>query len=231
MFTVQPKEEMIGKIDQALTTELKDVAQMFPQLREKIVEAMLWGIFSEIQPYKTSAKDKKYLHAFSLMSYDIVELAKKELDKVGEKEAQFFVPSVDAVFQKKDFTVFVDQEDCDVEIEETVKTPKAIVPDYEGIIAITLPDSYVVFETMIEGNFYDNKNHWVLEYMDMYEAWKHEAMQNIQRNVWQIGGNGRWIQDDYNDHYVAQANMNFGDGGSVFIEIHDEEVKGGIDMY
>lgn len=231
MFTIVPKQEMIDKIEQALKHELEDIVIMFPNLHEKIVENMLWAIYSKEKPYKTTAKNKGHHKAFALLSYDIVEIAKKELESVGEKDAQFFVPNVDIVFQKKDFTVFVDYEDCDVEIEETIKTPKAINQSYKGLIASTLPDSGVVFESLVEGNFYDEKNAWVLDYMDSYDQWKHNTMDNYHRYVWQIGGHGRWIQSDYNYRYVAQANIEIGDAGSVFIEIHEEEIKGGIDMY
>ena len=108
---------------------------------------------------------------------------------------------------------------------------KIITKDYSGVIAITLPDSGVVFDTLIKGNIYDEANLWSLEYLDKYDMWKNDVMEKLYDYLWQIGGHGRWIQSDYNDTYLAQVNIEIGDAGSIFIECAKEKITGGIDMF
>jgi len=57
MFKIIPKEEMITKIESAMEVELKDMVMMFPDLKEKIIKNMLWGIFSKEFIY--SGKEKE----------------------------------------------------------------------------------------------------------------------------------------------------------------------------
>lgn len=231
MFSVVPKKLMLDKIEKALTTNLKEVIILFPSLHEKIINSLMWGIFSKDQAFKTNKKSKSEHKFFALMSYDIVDLAKEKLKSMEEIKPQFFVAKVDTSFQEKDFMIYLDYEGCDVLVEEVPRIAKVIKKDYQGIIAITLPDSEVVFSTLIEGNFYDSSNRWVLEHMDTYDAWRYEVMKDLHNYLWQIGGYGRWIQDSYNETYVAQANIEIGDAGSIFIEIDNEEFKADIDMY
>ena len=67
--------------------------------------------------------------------------------------------------------------------------------------------------------------------MDMYDEWKYKVMDKLSHYLWQIGGHGRWIQSDYNGSYIAQAKIEIGDCGSVFIYVYNDEVKGNVDMY
>ena len=67
--------------------------------------------------------------------------------------------------------------------------------------------------------------------MDKYEDWRNKVMDSLYEYKWQLGGHGRWIQDGYNGSYIAQANINIGDAGSVFLVVEDKLVKGYIDMY
>ena len=231
MLTIIPKEEILGKLDSALVTGLADIVTIFPDFRQKVQDSLLWGIFSKEQPFEAPEKDKRYYSSFAYLSYDVVELARQELQKSGEKNPQFFFYKVDEVFKEKDAEVYLDYEDSDVLIEEVEKEKHQYNKDFQGFIALTLPDSGIVFDSLIEGNVYDDKNTWVLEYMDTYDAWRHDVMERLYRYVWQIGGHGRWIQSDYNDTYVAQANIDIGDAGSVFIEIRDKDIKGYVDMY
>jgi len=57
MFKIITKEEMITKIESAMEVELKDMVMMFPDLKEKIIKNMLWGIFSKEFIY--SGKEKE----------------------------------------------------------------------------------------------------------------------------------------------------------------------------
>lgn len=231
MFTILNKEEMIEKIDKGLKNELEDLVLVFPTIREKIIENLLWGIFSKNKPFKTEEKTKGYYENFALLSYDIIEIAKQKLKTVGEEESQFFAPLVDSHFKENDFLVSINYEDCEIKIDKISKVSKSISEDYRAIIASTLPDSGVVFDTLIKGNIYDEANRWSLEYLDKYDSWKHEVMENLYDYLWQIGGHGRWIQSDYNETYLAQVNIEIGDAGSVYLEYSNDKITGGIDMF
>lgn len=229
MFTIIPKEDILQKIQDGIENELQDIAVIFPELKEKIEQKMLWGIFSKEDIFICPKEKYRHHQAFASLSYEIVEKAKEELKKQGEINAQFFVPEVDKIFKEKNVEIFLDYEDCDVKVENVslVKMKK----DIQAVIAYTLPDSSVVFESLVKGNMFDEANRWLWEYMDMYDSWKYKVMDKLYWYLWQIGGHGRWIQNYYNDTYVAQANIEIGDAGSVFIEIRDKDMNAYVDMH
>lgn len=231
MFTILSKEEMIEKIDSGLKGSLEDLLVIFPTIREKIIQTLLWGVFSENKPFKTEESTQGYYENFALVSYDIIELAKEKLKKSGVENTQFFVSFVDSDFRKNDFLIGINYEDYDIKIEKVSQISKVMTNDYKGIIASTLADSSVVFESFIKGDLYHDSNLWLLEYLDKYDMWKHEIMENLYNYRWQIGGHGRWIQTDYNNTYLAQINIDIGDAGSIFIECDNGKIKGGIDMF
>ena len=57
MFKIIPKADMIAKIEETISGELQEMVIMFPNLKEKIVQNMLWGIFSKEFIY--SGKEKE----------------------------------------------------------------------------------------------------------------------------------------------------------------------------
>lgn len=231
MFTVIPKQAILSQLHEALGDKLADIVMIFPELQQKVEEGILWAIFSKESIYEVPEEKHRRHDSFAYLSYDVIELAKQELVKVGEVQAEFFFPEVDKAFKEKDINVYLDYEDCDVKVESLEKSVKTINKDAKVVIAATLPDSGIVFESIIQGNLFDDANRWLLEYMDMYDAWKHDAMSKLYDYLWQIGGHGRWIQSDYNETYLAQANIDIGDAGSVFFEVRDKEVKGYVDMF
>lgn len=231
MFTIISKEDILTKFEEALQTSLQELVVMFPDFHQKVLDSVLWGIFSKEDPFEAPEENKSYHNSFAYLSYEIVELARQKLQESGEINPQFFYYKVDEIFQKKGVEIYLDYEDSDVLTVEVEKQKRQINKEFQGFIALTLPDSGIVFESLIEGNVYDNANVWVLEYMDTYDAWRHEIMRSLYAYLWQIGGHGRWIQSDYNETYIAQANIDIGDAGSVFIEVREGEMKGYVDMY
>lgn len=229
MFTIIPKKDIVEKIQAAIENELHDIAVIFPDLKEKIEKKMLWGIFSKQDVFNVPKEKYRNHQAFASISYEIVEKAKQELKKSGETNGEFFVPEVDKIFKEKNVEIFLDFEDCDVKVDD-VKEVK-MKKDIEAVIAATLPDSSTVFESLVKGNMFDEANRWLWEYMDIYDSWKYKVMDKLYWYLWQIGGHGRWIQNDYNNTYVAQANIEIGDAGSVFIEIRDNNMHAYVDMH
>lgn len=229
MFTIIPKQDTIEKIQAGIEKELQDIVLIFPDLKEKIEQKMLWGIFSKHDLYEAPKEKHRRHQAFASLSYDIVEQAKQQLQQQGESQAQFFVPEVDKAFKQQIVEMFLDYEDSDVKVEQIASVK--LKQDMQVVIAPTLPDSSVVFESMITGNMFDENNRWLWHYMDIYDKWKYQVMDKMYSYLWQIGGHGRWIQNDYNDTYVAQANILIGDCGSVFVEIRDNKIQAYVDMY
>ncbi len=225
MFKIMSVESLEKEIDEAFGGELNDITLILPEVINVVKKSIMWGIFSNEDIYDSPK------NALGIISYDIIVKAKEELDKVGEKNLPFFDESVEKVFCEKDLTIEVDYEDCAVDVIEGNVLNKKITSK-EIIIAPTLPDSDTVFSSLVNGDLFEGeKNTWLFPYMDKYDEWKYEKMDNLSRYLWQIGGHGRWIQGDYNGRYVAQANIDIGDAGSVFIDIYNEKVTGGVDMY
>ena len=49
--------------------------------------------------------------------------------------------------------------------------------------------------------------------------------------TFQVGGHGRWTQDDYNNSYIAQLNFDIGDSGSIYIYTDSQSIKSQLDMF
>lgn len=231
MFTIISKESILTQFHQAIKGKLSDIVMVYPEFQQKVEERILWGIFSKEFIYSSPEKQYGNYTPLTSLSYNVVELAKQELIKIGEKQTEFFLPEVDSFFKEKDINVYVDYEDCDVKIESVERISQDVKEDSKLLIVSTLPDSYIVFESLISGSLFDNGNKWLYEYMDKYDEWKNEVMSDFHRHLLQIGGHGSWIQNNYNKTYMAQLNIDICDSGSVFIEVMDKEARGCIDMY
>lgn len=229
MFKILDKKEMIAKIDVAIDGDLQEMAMMFPDLKEKMIKNMYWGIFSKEFIHVGKEPDKRRHDYVTHFSYKLIELAEKELEISGEKEIKFFNDEVKEIIKGKNFSIFLDYEDSDVLVE--LETKNKDIKEQDLIIAVTIPDSAIIFANYIEGHWFDDKNQWIIEYMDKYDSFKHEVMQKLYNYFVQIGGHGRWIQNDYNGSYVAQYNMDIGDAGSIFLEAKDKSVKAYVDMF
>lgn len=221
MFQVISSEKMFQTIEKAIVSELSDIVLILPNCKNEIISKMKWGLFSNKSIFQSEEE--------TVLSYSIIEKAKQKLVEVHEKNYPFFTTKAEEYFQKNKFSFFID-ENYNVSIQE-VKHPKE-VENIEKIIALTLPDSEQLFKSLIVGDilWFDRKNDWLFEYMDIYDEWRYKVMEKEYSYTWQIGGQGRWIQSDYDD-YIGQGNLDLGDAGSVYFYVDGSEIQGSVDMY
>lgn len=227
MFKIIAPQDTLKIFEDAKSKRLSDILLIEPNFSSIIQNNMLWGIFSNNNAYSIDKSNERNL---AHLDYTIVEKARAALDNAGVKNSHFFSPEVESFFQTNKLSVLLDSENCEVQVEIVAET-KPLCPNYQGLLCLTFPDSTIAFESLIAGDTFDRKNEWLLEYMDIYEEWRHETMRCQYQYVWQIGGHGRWIQNDYNGTYLAQANIDIGDCGSVYLEVVEREPRGCVDMY
>lgn len=221
MFQVISSDKMFQTIEKAIVSELADIVLILPDCKNEIISKMRWGLFSNKNIFQSEEE--------TVLSYSIIAKAKQKLVEVHEKNYPFFTTKAEEYFQKNSFSFFID-ENYNVSIQK-VKNPKE-VENIEKIIALTLPDSEQLFKSLIVGDMlgFDRKNDWLFEYMDLYDEWRYKVMEKTYSYTWQIGGQGRWIQSDYDD-YIGQGNLELGDAGSVYFYVDGSGIQGSVDMY
>lgn len=241
MFIVKSAYLFNSPLDGASLAKLAPIVEVLPNFTEIVKENMLWGIFSKEDIFSLPQKLSKdhpfkprgdYNNIFNL-SYEFIEQAKAQVkEKFSIENPMFFVPEVEATIIGKQISANVEYEDCDVKVNNLLDSQTYFNKnEVEVIIAPTLPDCYVVFGALINGNCFEPTNTWVLPYMDSYEEWRREVMHELYNYYIQIGGHGRWIQNDYNGTYIAQVNNDIGDGGSIFIMASNGDIQGYVDMH
>ena len=240
MFKVKSSEHVFNLIDEACAGVLADIILVYPEFKQKLLSELRWGIYSNQAP---KLKPKKgYLFASNgrfeplmQVSDSYVEEAKQALKEADEKEMPFFDVVTENLLKHKSAEVAVDYESLDVlvdllDIDESYEQGNG-----EPVVALTLPDSETVFAPLMTqtDNWKDliKFNSWLYEYMDSYEEWRYKVMAELFDYTYQVGGHGRWIQGDFNNRYLGQANLGLGDDGSVYIYTDNDTFKGHVDMY
>lgn len=241
MFIVKSPYVFNSKIDADSVGKLGPLLDIMPNFAETVKENMLWGIFAEKDIFSLSkglGKDHElaargyYSNMFNL-PYDFIEEAKSQVkEKFNIEQPKFFAQEVETILTGKQIAASLDYEDCDVKVAAVTNAQKCFnKSNVEVIVSPTLPDSDVVFASLINGNYFEPANTWVLPYMDAYDEWRHEVMRELHDYYIQIGGHGRWVQNNYNGTYVAQVNNDIGDAGSVFIMANEGNIEGYVDMH
>lgn len=241
MFIVKSPYVFNSQIDADSVGKLGPILDVMPNFAEIVKENMLWGLFAKEDVYSLSKSLSKnhefvakgYFSNVFNFDYKLIEEAKAQIkEKFNIETPMFFAPEVEASILGKQIAASVDYEDCDVKVVALHTEQNCFNETYvEMIVSPTLPDSEVVFKSLINGSYFEPANTWVLPYMDAYDEWKHEVMRELHDYYIQIGGHGRWIQHDYNGTYIAQVNNDIGDAGSVFITVHEDNIEGYVDMH
>lgn len=232
MFIIEPSSVMIAKIHEAMETTLHDVSMILPNLEIELIDRLRWAIFSESR-YNMMDRPSpgRYAHVADIASH-MFDDATYFLQAHHELDRPFVIDMVRHVCAGQEMHIYVDVEDCDVRIEtEPANLSAEINQKDKFYLACSLPDSQSIFESLIQGHLFHDANTWLFPYMEVYDDWAHDVMSKYQRMLWQMGGYGRYIQDDYEGHYIGQINLGIGDGGNVYLYIQDKSIKGSIDMY
>ena len=227
MFSIISRSVIESQISSAMKAELKEINQLaiFSDFEKSLKEKMLWGIFSQFST-NDNFDEKGYYQYIGQISFSLVDKAKSFL-KDNNELGEFLNKNVENIFSNKVIGIYVDFEGFKTDL--VLEKDNVLPIDYSAQLALTLPDSEILFNEFLSNNY--EKDKWLYEYMDKYEDWRNKVMDSLYEYKWQLGGHGRWIQDGYNGSYIAQANINIGDAGSVFLVVEDKLVKGYIDMY
>lgn len=233
MFIVEPSHKTIAAIRQAMMENLADIVMILPHVEDEIIDRLRWAIFSESR-YNMMDRPrlKRYDHCADIAGH-IFDDAALFLDAHGELSRPFITAEVRHACIGREMHVYVDAEDCDVQvIVEPVSLAAEINTKDAFYLACSLPDSAIVFESLIQGDLYHDANIWLYPYMEMYDDWVYTIMFKYQKMLWQMGGYGRYIQKDYEDRYIGQINLDIGDAGSVYLYVDSKgEINGSIDMH
>jgi len=233
MFKISHPKELLAKIEDGIRTTLLDSTLIFPELKERILSNLLWGIFSEEPPFVFPENKLTDVNYSSLVAFSPVLFGSAHgvLASDGFLQVKFLDESVSMQLGAQNFLVWINYEDLSVKIADSQTLE--FNSGYKGVIALTLPSAEVVFQELIDGDLFrrDGKNNWLFECMDTYTEWQYEIMESLHCYTWQFGGHGRWIQGDYNGTYLGQANISVGDEGSVFFSISPQGIEANIDMY
>lgn len=231
MFHIISPNVLLNQIEQVFSNELADLLIMFPTLKENVTKNLLWGIFSNHSIYSKTEhfqQDENYVFSFD---YSLIEQAKKELKNNSIIHLSFFSNEVDKFLQKNSFNAFFNR-DCFSSKIDLIENPSFVInPNTPITLSLTLPDSHIVFHSFIKNDLFDKENLWLLPYMDEYEQIKHKIMSSLYSFTFQVGGHGRWTQDDYNNSYIAQLNFDIGDSGSIYIYTDSQSIKSQLDMF
>lgn len=231
MFKIIPQEKILSEVEAGIQNELSELLAIHPSLKEKIIANLSWGVFSNIAPFVKTEDSKSRMSQFMSFSPSLFVLASAALKEEGYSNPIFLVDSVKKSIEEQRFTAYLNVEDFEVCLMDSQEPD--VNPDFEGVVSLTLPDAELVFKELIVGDLFsqDRKNDWIFKYLDAYTDWQYRVMRQFHNYVWQFGGQGRWIQGDYNGSYIGQANIDIGDAGSVFFSCVAGQVCADIDMY
>lgn len=226
MFNIQDPAIAYQQLEQAV--ELEKIKEDLPEFEKVVKQHMRWAMFFADPIFTSKNKNSEFN-----LPYSFMEAASKEIkNQYGVESPVFFSPVVESAFKGKQLSVFVDYEDCDVEVKvKDADGSFTIDPSIPLILALTYPDSEVVFNDLVEGWVGDPQNKWVYDHMDTYDRWTREALSRAYNLYYQVGGFGRLIQDSHGHDYIAQINNNIGDYGSVFVIADERGISGHVEMY
>lgn len=226
MFNIQDPSIAYQQLEQAI--ELEKMKEALPELENVVKKNMRWAIFFADPIFESKNKNSEFNLTYSFME----EAGRQITAQYGVENPIFFAPVVEAAFKGKQLSVFVDYEDCDVEIKvKAVDGSFTINPSVPLALALTYPDSDVVFNELVDGWVGDPQNKWVYDHMDVYDRWTRDVMSRAYSLYYQVGGYGRLIQDSHGYDYIAQINNNIGDCGSVFVIADERGISGHVEMY
>lgn len=206
-----------SKIHALIKSSLFQTSCLIPDVEEKIVKNLRWGLFS---------KDALW----SLNGAELYKLHQYLLDKTS---IGLFSPKSLKVLKDKEWSVHYDAEEMQSNVEVQKIQNKDSTTSFEDLlqkmnIQLCLPDYKVIFQEFISEES-EMDNLWVYDYVDEYEEFKENF---AIKSLTQVGGYGNFIQTEYDNSYIGQLNLDIGDAGSIYMYVCvDNQISTNIDMH
>lgn len=232
MFQIIPSHNTIHTIRNAVSNELKDVVTILPGLEDDIIDNLRWGIFSESR-YNMTVRNgiDGYEHVADL-SCNLFHDAEYFLRAYGELDRPLLTSYVQQEYRNKECHIYYNSETFDVKVvTEPARLSEEINDQDIFYLVCCVPDSEHIFRSIVHGDILHPSNTWLFEYMDIYDEWAWSYMEKYHRKLWQCGGYGHYCQGPYEGRYIAQINMNIGDGGSIYLYVNQDGIYGTVDMH
>jgi hypothetical protein len=206
-------------------------------LKKKVLSGLRWGLFLRENVRRNSnsrtiafPSDEIGMAPLVRINFHEVCALQKQVKTFGLYNAPIFSEEIDQKFLNREIQVDFCHDTLKstiVEVRSTFNRPDTtkVLNNFE--FKLTLPDAEEVFDIDEDSSVDDE----ILMQLDTYDAWKWSIEKDYD-TYFQIGGNGRWIQNCYGHNYIAQVNNNVGDYGSVYIICRPNgDFKSIVEMY
>lgn len=201
--------ELQHTVEKALTNDLRNVTMVFPDFADTLLHNIRFGCFGDHIPgldWRTSGSFIVDLTYFTIIEEKAslltgLKVFGSDVPREHRNESLHIIYAFDPIQQR------IHNSDFHPNYEETFQ------------LHPTLPPPHIVFGHD-EHELIDVPR-WQWEYIDEYETWMWNEMQQLYRKYYQIGGWGSFRQCSYHESYIAQANTQHGDNGAIYL-IHED---------
>jgi hypothetical protein len=231
------QKELLSSIDRTIEDGLRDAKLSTAELRKKVLGGLRWGLFlrkgvKNVNSSRTVAfpSDEIGLAPLVRINFHEIMALQKQIKTFGFYKAPIFSDEIDQKFLNREIKVDFCHDTLKSTIVEVLSTFNR--PDTTKLLKhfefkLTLPDAEEVFGIDDESLVDDD----TLMQLDAYDEWKFSIEQDYD-TYFQIGGNGKWIQNCYSHNYIAQVNNGVGEDGSVYIVFRPNgDFKSIVEMY
>lgn len=231
------QKELLSSIDRTIEDGLRDAKLSIDELKKKVLGGLRWGLFlrkdvKNINSSRTIAFPSDEIGLAPLVRINFHEICalQKQIKTFGFYKAPIFGDEIDQQFLNREVKVSFCHDTLKTTIVEVLSTfnkadTTKLLKHFE--FKLTLPDAEEVFGIDNESLVDDE----TLMQLDVYDEWKSSIEQDYD-TYFQIGGNGKWIQNCYSHNYIAQVNNDVGDGGSVYIVLRPNgDFKSIVEMF
>lgn len=231
------QKELLSSIDRTIEDGLRDAKLSIDELKKKVLGGLRWGLFlrkdvKNINSSRTIAFPSDEIGLAPLVRINFHEICalQKQIKTFGFYKAPIFSDEIDQQFLNREVKVNFCHDTLKTTIVEVLSTfnkadTTKLLKHFE--FKLTLPEAEEVFGIDNESLVDDE----TLMQLDVYDEWKSSIEQDYD-TYFQIGGNGKWIQNCYSHNYIAQVNNDIGDGGSVYIVLRPNgDFKSIVEMF
>lgn len=216
------QKELLSSIDHTIEDGLRNVKVSTHELKRKVLNGLRWGLFLRkslkgTNDSRTVAFPSDSIGIAPLVRINLPEICalQKQIKTFGFYKAPIFSEQLDKDFLNREVQVNFCHETLKttlVEIRSTFNRPDTtkLLKNFE--FKLSLPNAEEIFGIYEESTLDDE----TLIQLEEYDNWKWSIEKDYD-TYFQIGGNGRWIQNRYDHNYIAQVNNNVGKDSSIYI--------------
>ena len=207
------------KLKTTLLTYINDEKGV-DELIDFIKNSILYGAFSSLDLIKKTPYD------FSI-SKELIEELSKSLDK-----EELFTEEVKECLKDKNF-IGIDVEYEDYETSEFYSNETFEISDVDVQLYPTFPifeSYYEKVENIFEGNDdFEDKKWSITEEIERFNSFYKEKY--LEHNVYQYGGNMTFSTQGEYENFIGSYFGEYGDAGSVYVFVENNNVISTVDMF